>query len=392
MSEKRKSILIVNNNLQIGGIQKALQNLLHEIGGRYDIELFVFSKRGACSDLIPDNVRVTEAKGALRLLGMSQAESKQLGFFYIILRYFFALFCRIFGNGWLISRLVRHSRITKKYDFAIAYSQGAAQKAFYGGVNEFVLYSTNAAKKLTFVHCDFTKYPGNNPHNRKLYEYFDRILIVSYGCRKSFLNVMPHLSEKSFCVHNCLDTDNIRKLADIDTVIYDNDCVNIISVGRLGKEKGLLRCIPIMKRLKSEGFLFRWYIVGGGALYNSLEKMIKENELEDTVILCGMQNNPYRYMKNANMLFVPSYHEAAPMVFGEAECLDLPVLSTLTTSAVELVEERNIGIVCDNDDNSIFLAIRDLFANPSKLEGIKHSLRPPMTNTVAVEEFDAAVR
>jgi hypothetical protein len=44
----KKKLLIVNNNLETGGIQKALINLLHELDKKkkYDIDLFLFSNTG----------------------------------------------------------------------------------------------------------------------------------------------------------------------------------------------------------------------------------------------------------------------------------------------------------------------------------------------------------
>ena len=39
-------ILIVNNNMHIGGVQKALVNLLWNIRDRYDVTLLLFSKEG----------------------------------------------------------------------------------------------------------------------------------------------------------------------------------------------------------------------------------------------------------------------------------------------------------------------------------------------------------
>ena len=41
-----KKILIVNNNMHIGGVQKSLLNLLRSIGDSYDITLLLFFKGG----------------------------------------------------------------------------------------------------------------------------------------------------------------------------------------------------------------------------------------------------------------------------------------------------------------------------------------------------------
>lgn len=42
------------------------------------------------------------------------------------------------------------------------------------------------------------------------------------------------------------------------------------------------------------------------------------------------------------------------MVFDEAIVLKLPILTTNTLSAKELVSDRNAGVVCDNSDDGIY--------------------------------------
>ena len=66
----------------------------------------------------------------------------------------------------------------------------------------------------------------------------------------------------------------------------------------------------------------------------------------------GEKVNPYAYMKNADYLLVPSYHEAAPLVFDEAKCLGLKIITTDTVSAKELVG-TDYGIVCENEDSAL---------------------------------------
>lgn len=64
---KKKRLLIVNNNMHIGGVQKALLNLLREIEGEYEITLLLLYRGGALLDGIPRGVHVVEAEGAFRL-------------------------------------------------------------------------------------------------------------------------------------------------------------------------------------------------------------------------------------------------------------------------------------------------------------------------------------
>ena len=52
-----KRILIVNNNMHIGGVQKALLNLLQTLHADYDITLLLFYCGGALLNEVPTDVR-----------------------------------------------------------------------------------------------------------------------------------------------------------------------------------------------------------------------------------------------------------------------------------------------------------------------------------------------
>ncbi|HHV12438.1 MAG TPA: glycosyltransferase [Clostridiales bacterium] len=367
MKSLKKTIVIVNNNLGMGGIQKSLVNLLNEISDKFDITLFLFKKSGALLHEVPDNVKITEAKGCLRLLGVSQAESRQMGGFYYFLRAILALSCKLFNNHLIIKVLVKTQLLKEKYDIAISYMQNSDSKLFFGGCNDFVINSTNANRKISFVHCDFSNYEGNNSHNRRAYNKFDKIALVSNSCKSSFETIMPHLTSKTVCVYNCCNYEKINKMADENPFIYGKG-INLLTVARISEEKGLLRCIDIIKELNNSGCKLFWHIIGDGVQKTELLYKIKLNALDDYVIYHGETNNPYRYMKNASALFVPSYHEAAPMVFMEAKALGLPILSTDTCSAKEMITTTHSGIVCDNTNQSIYQLLLNVCKNPQLLK------------------------
>ena len=70
------------------------------------------------------------------------------------------------------------------------------------------------------------------------------------------------------------------------------------------------------------------------------------------------------------------------MVFGEAMITGIPVLTTDTTSAKEMVEDTHIGFVCKIDDESIKAALEKILSGK-----IKRNEIPPYTNEAAVSEF-----
>ena len=88
-----------------------------------------------------------------------------------------------------------------------------------------------------------------------------------------------------------------------------------------------------------------------------------------------MKKNPFPYVAKADVFLLPSFHEAAPMVFGECWALGIPVISTETSSAREMVEENKIGIVCQNSEEGIYKALKQFLdekINTLMIEGLKY--------------------
>ena len=168
-------ILIANNNMNIGGIQKALVNLLREIHNEHDVTLYLFAAKGELMNDIPENVKIIEGNRFTRSLGISNDEAKAEGAFAFVRRSAFAVLTRIFGIGVSFGILSRLQKIGGKYDAAISFMQNGSFRMFYGGCNEFVINSVKAERKISFVHCDFLNYEGNNKYNREYYSKFDRI-------------------------------------------------------------------------------------------------------------------------------------------------------------------------------------------------------------------------
>ena len=383
-----KSILIVNNNMKIGGIQKSLYNLLWTIHDEYRITLLLFEKRGELLEDLPPGVEVISCSSWFRYLGLSQAETggrlKDM-----LIRGGLAAITRVIGRHaamWLILHTERG--LKREFDSAISFMHNEGDHLFYGGTNEFVLYKTNARSKTAFLHCDYVNAGGNSPNNNKLYKQFDYIAACSEGCRRAFLKVLPELEKQCITVRNCHRYDVIRKMAGDSSVEYSHNTCNLLFVGRLGEEKGVDRGIRALHHVISKGFSAALHIVGNGQEMQPLRKLVEELGLIHAVHFYGEQSNPYRFMKNADLLLVSSYHEAAPMVIDEAICLGLPVLTTKTTSTREMVLERNAGWECENSQEGLNQSLAEILKSPDVLEKVKERLSSrKMDNKTAIEQF-----
>lgn len=346
-----KKIIIVNNNMHVGGVQKSLYNLLWEIHDQYDLTLLLFHKAGMYADRLPDNVKVLECRSWFRLLGMSQGECKGMD---KLRRGALALVAKLLGRPTALKIVLASQKmLPEEYDCAISFLHNGNIKNFYGGVQEFVLHKIKAKKKVAFLHCDYQNSGANHPANNAMIAGFDAIAACSNGCRRSFEAVMPGMKFRCKTVKNCHRIEEIRALADENPLVYESGTVHIVMVSRLAHEKGIERAILAVAQAIAQGYAVKLHIVGGGPMEKMLRDTAAEQGIAKDVLFYGEQRNPYRYMRNADLFLLTSFHEAAPMVLEEARCLGLPVLTVRTTSSTEMVTEADCGWVCDNDQRSL---------------------------------------
>lgn len=383
-----KKILIVNNNMNIGGIQKALLNLLCEIGKNYDVTLLLFCKTGGLADKIPENIKVIEGNVFLKILGMSHAEAKQCGFVTFFLRSVFAVLTRIFKTKFTFNILSRMFKLNEEFDCAISYMQNSAETYFYGGCAEFVLNGAKSKNKVCFIHCDFLNYGGNTKYNREILKKFNKIAVVSNSVGKRLLTAVPSLEDKVYTVHNCVNFCEIERLKDEYEPKIKKDCISLFTASRISEEKGILRMFPIFDSIRKKGINFMWYIAGDGAQKAEAETLCEKCGLTKNVVFLGNLTNPYPYFYKTDIVLVPSYNEAAPMVFNEAEVLGTYIFTTDTASAKEMVGDKNIGFVCGNTDAEIE---KNLFNVLNNFESVK--IKPQRCcNALALKEFGEIIK
>lgn len=354
-----KKILFCINNMEMGGIQKSLVELLKEIHDLYDITLFCIKSGGELVNSIPQNIKIIYAGNGLKMSELSIKEAFREGIFQGVFRVFLSGFTKAFSKkipSYIMAKIFQTN--LGKYDVAISFSQPIEEHQFYMLANEAVLYSCNSELKISFVHCDFGNYGGNTEYNKKMYLKFDRVAAVSESVREKFVKFLPKMKDRVYIVYNCHDYEYIKKLSLESPILYENKA--ILTIARLSEEKGLLRVVCIISSLVNQGYDISWHIVGDGPLKEKLLQLIQKYNMDKNIILHGEQINPYKYLKNAFLLLVPSYHEAAPMVFEEAKSLNIPILSTNTLSAKELVEKKKIGWVCENNEESIYEKLKEI--------------------------------
>ena len=80
--------------------------------------------------------------------------------------------------------------------------------------------------------------------------------------------------------------------------------------------------------------------------------------------MLGPQANPFPYLKQANLLILPSKFESFGLVIMEAMLLEVPVIATATTGAKYVTQNGKYACCVENSDEVLQNAIYQFLQNP----------------------------
>ena len=120
--------------------------------------------------------------------------------------------------------------------------------------------------------------------------------------------------------------------------------------------------------MKEKGCNFKWYLIGFGPDEELIRAKIKENNVEDTMIILGKKTNPYPYMAACDVYAQPSRYEGKAVTVREAQMLGKPVLITAYETAPSQVEDDFDGVICPMGTENVADALIALLADKEKRE------------------------
>lgn len=285
-----KKLLIVNNNMKVGGVQKSLCNLLWSLDPtEYHVTLLLFSKVGAYLDELPPTVEVVEETGPFRLFGKSQGEYRGLD---AVRRTYLAVICRFFGRDTAVRMMRKRQPILDHYDCAVSFLNNGPKEVLYGGAQDYVLYCSDADRKVLFLHSDYDRSGSHYPENDRAVIQFDTIAACSEGCRRAFVAAMPDQADRCVAVRNCHRYDVIRAMAEEGEVAYSQDAFHAVTVARMTPRKGIDRAIRGVATARAAGYPLTLHIVGDGPMRRSLQQLAEELAVTEWVIFHGEMSNP----------------------------------------------------------------------------------------------------
>ena len=382
-----KKILFMCINMNIGGTEKALLTMLNEMDRRkYDITLFMLEEHGGFLNQIPDGVKIMyfkEYKTLKKFINNPpQLVAKELIKNRKVISGLSILFI------YIISKLIKDISIYYKYilrnvdivndeyDIAIAY---AGPMDF---ISYFVTNKIKSKKRIQWIHFDITKIGFNINFAKRIYDKFDKVFVVSNEGKDKLINFLPSLKDKTEVFFNIISCKMIEKMSyEGEGFSDDFDGTRILTVGRLSKEKGQDLIIPVLKKLKENGYKVRWYCIDDGPAKKEYEKLVDKLNIKDDFIFLGSKLNPYTYMKECNIYVQPSKHEGYCITLGEARCFNNPIVTTNFTGANEQIDDEKIGLICDISEWEIYKSIKRLLDDRELYEKLKENLDNVIVNS-----------
>lgn len=267
-----------------------------------------------------------------------------------------------FLPAWIVSAFF----IPSGYDTYVAFVEGFCTKVL----------SCVKRRKIAWVHTDLLVYPW--PLDNKIYKTlgeekvayksYDQVVCVSHSVEGAMRN--HYGLDNVLTIHNPVDVGAIKRDADA-FMVSKKETFNLISVGRLVKQKGYDLLIPLISKLRALSLNVCLDILGEGEERAHLEGIIKKEQLTDVVHLLGYVNNPYPYVKNADLFVCSSRVEGYSLVVAEALVLGTPVISMRCSGPEELLGYGKYGLLCD-DYEQLENKIAQVIEDRNKYEELKH--------------------
>lgn len=349
-----KNLVIRSGSLRMGGLERVLIEVLQNLNrSKYNISLIIeddCEEENIFFDDIPKGIDLYFLKSheLIKKTHYHRERKKKLKhkILYNIL---------MFKEHKIVLSETEKAlnKIKEKYgkiDVFLDYDWGARRYVEKLDVEKKVVWIHNSIPKLLKKKLKILRF-GKNLNK------YDVVVAICDEMKNEIENIYPYLKGKVKRVYNPFNFSRILKLSERDNDLKDKEKKlledeYIIAVSRLDTvQKDYKTLILGYKKALENGIKEKLYIVGDGPDRLEIENIIKENRLENKILLIGKTKNPYIWMKNSKLFIHSSNYEGLPTVLIEAMiCGSVVLSSNCPTGPSEILKNGECGILFDVGD------------------------------------------
>lgn len=376
----KKDLLFVIDSLHSGGAEKSLVSLLSTLDyNKFNVDLLLFNKSGLYIPLVPKQVNILEVPEYFEYSG-EKKDKKRLSIMIARIKNSISIrnpyYKKKYHGAQITCKNILKTldKQVKKYDVAIAYSQGLP--------TYYVSEKVEADKKLCWINTDYKKAGYNPSFDRSYYEKYNYMIAVSEKNKEVLESVYPEFRDKIRVIYDIISDKLVTKMANEGQGYTDKfDGIRILTIGRHVYLKGYDMAIEAAKLLKEDGINFRWYSIGEGILTEELKQKVTENGLEDNFIFLGTYINPYPFVKNCDIYCQPSRLEGFGMAIAEAKILQKTIIATNFDIVYDQIEDMKNGLIVNMNSKDLYIGISEILNNKNLIGIINKNLNNERIST-----------
>lgn len=366
-----KKVLITAHDLNVGGIENSLINLLHNIDyKKYQITLLLQKKEGKLLEFLPSNIEIINYNLYNKKTFVNKITNDRLNKLINKVKLFLCV-----------------KKIQKKYDYSICFTTWCYNSSY--------LALRAADKKFLWLHANYLTFYNNDIALTKktldglfLNEY-TKLVCVSKNAMLDLIKVYPEYKSRFIVCNNIIDYKAILKKYNFDfieSIKKDKGYKFFLNVSRHSeKEKSITRIINAAKKLNEEKYRFKVFLVGDGPDTEMYKNMVEQMGLKNEIVFLGAKKNPYPYFKNMDAHILCSNSEGSPMILKECMVLNVPIITTNISDVKDEVENK-FGIIINKNDEGVYSGMKEIIENGYN---IKEKFDAKLYNKEIIRIFDS---
>lgn len=183
--------------------------------------------------------------------------------------------------------------------------------------------------------------------------YITKIVSVSKAVEAIFDEIITDKS-RLLTIYDAIDVEKVvaKKNIGILHKAYNLSAETLIvgNIAGLDDQKDLFTFIDTAKKILQTNTNLpdiKFFILGRGPRKEVLEQYVRENQLENDVILTGFRNDVLDILPEFDILLMTSIEEGLPLAIYEAFAAKVPVVSTDAGGIKEVVKNAETGFITE---------------------------------------------
>ncbi|HBV14838.1 glycosyltransferase [Chryseobacterium carnipullorum] len=221
------------------------------------------------------------------------------------------------------------------------------------------------------------------------YNNYQKIIAQSDDMMHDLIDNFNIKKKKIVKINNPVDFDFINEKLEgaVKPECFKYNYKNVVAIGNLSARKGFDNLLKVFSRLKNENILL--HILGDGKDKDVLIQMKDFLGLKN-VIFHGRQDNPYQFLKFADLFILSSRYEGFPNVLLEAgACGTYSLANNCPGGINEIIQHQVNGEVADIEDYDNFSQrLINVLQDNHNRDGIKNSIRSRFSKNIILDKYE----